>query len=91
MALPTVGVYAAYAWLGARQWSIMAHVEPSSAGTERHLAVHMPHWADDLYGQSLRVEFVRRLRPEVRLASAKALAEQMEKTPAQVRQVLSPV
>jgi len=86
LAQPDKGVYAAYVRLGGRQWPIVAHVEPSFAGTERHLAVHMPHMAGDLYGQCLRVEFVRRLRPKVRLA----LAEQMEQDPVPV-QVLSPV
>jgi len=86
LALPDKGVYAAYARLGDRQWPIVAHVEPGFVGTERHLAVHMPHLAGDLYGQCLRVEFVRRLRSEVRLA----LAEQMEQDPVMV-QVLSPV
>jgi len=76
LALPDKGVYTAYARREGRQWPIVAHVEPSFAGTERHLAVHMPHLAGDLRGQRLRVEFVRRLRSEVRLASAKALAEQ---------------
>jgi riboflavin kinase/FMN adenylyltransferase len=86
LALPAKGVYAAYARLGGRQWPIVAHVESSFAGPERHLAVHMPHLAGDLCGQYLRVEFVRRLRSEVRMA----LAEQMEQDPVQV-QVLSPV
>jgi len=67
-------------------WGALAYVEPSFAGTERHLAVHMPHLTGDLYGQCLRVEFVRHLRSEARLA----LAEQMEQDPVRV-QVLNPV
>jgi len=91
LALPAGGVYAAYARLGARQWPTMAYVGLSFAGTERRLEVHMPDLADDLYGQSLQVKFVRRLWSDICLASAKALTAQMEKGPAWGRQVLNPL
>ena len=59
--LPAAGIYAAYAWLGIRQWPAMAYAGLSLAGSGRRLEVHTPDLADDLDGQSLRVEFVRRL------------------------------
>lgn len=90
LALPADGVYTTYARLGTKQWPAMAYVGLSLAGSERRLEVHMPDLADDLDGQSLRVEFVRRLRPDARFASAQALTTQMEQDLAQV-QVLSPV
>jgi riboflavin kinase/FMN adenylyltransferase len=88
LALPAGGVYAAYARLGSKQWPALAYVGSSLAGTERRLKVHMPDLADGLYGQSLRVEFVRRLRSDARFISAQALTTQREQGPAQVRQVL---
>jgi riboflavin kinase/FMN adenylyltransferase len=90
LALPPPGVYAAYARLGARQWPAMAYVGLSLAGTERRLEIHMPDLADDLYGQSLRVEFVRRLRSDGGFASAEFSIARMEKVPAQ-RRALSPL
>jgi len=57
----------------------MACVGLSFAGAGRRLEVHMPDLAEDLYGQALRVEFVRRLRSDVRFASAEALTAPMEK------------
>ena len=89
--LPANGVYAAYARLGGRQWPTRAYVEPGFAGTGRQLQLRIPDLADDLYGHCLRVEFVRRLRSDMRCASAPASTEQMEKDLAQVRQALSPV
>ena len=74
--LPVNGVYAAYARLGVRQWPAMACVGLSFAGPERRLEVHMPDFADDLDGQSLRVEFVRRLWSDVLLTPAEALTSQ---------------
>ena len=82
LALPADGVYAAYARLGSKQWSAMAYVGLSFASTERRLEVHVPDLADDLDGQSLRVEFVRRLRSNVRFISAEALTTQREQGPA---------
>ena len=82
LALPADGVYAAYARLGSKQWSAMVYMGLSFAGTERRLEVHVPDLADDLDGQSLRVEFVRRLRSNVRFISAEALTTQREQGPA---------
>ncbi len=76
--LPAGGLYAAYARLGARQWPAMAYAGLSFAGSERRLGVHTPELADDLDGQSLRVEFVRRLRSDGRFASAGALTAQLD-------------
>jgi len=90
LALPASGVYAAYARLGSKQWPALAYVGSSLAGTERRLEVHTPDLADDLYGQSLHVEFVRRLWSDVGFASAQTLTTQMEKVPAQ-RRVLNPL
>jgi riboflavin kinase/FMN adenylyltransferase len=90
LALPTSGVYAAYARLGSKQWPALAYVGSSLASTERRLEMHMLDLADDLDGQSLRVEFVRRLRSDARFISAEFLTAQMEKDRALV-QVLSPV
>jgi riboflavin kinase/FMN adenylyltransferase len=90
LALPAAGVYAAHARLGSKQWPTMAYVGSSLAGTERRLEIHTPDRADDLYGQSLQVEFVRRLPSNVGFASAEFSIARMEKVPAQ-RRVLSPV
>jgi riboflavin kinase/FMN adenylyltransferase len=83
LALPANGAYAVYARLGSKQWPAPAYVGSSRAGTERRLEIHTPDLADDLYGQSLRVEFVRRLPSDVGFAPAQTLTTQMEKVPAQ--------
>jgi len=78
VALPAGGVYAAYAWLGSRQWPARAYAGISFAGAERRLGVHTPDLADDLDGQSLRLEFVRRLRSDARSTSAEVLTSQFD-------------
>jgi len=78
LALPAGGVYATYARLGTRQWPAMAYAGISFAGSERRLEVHTPDLTDDLDGQSLRVEFVRRLRSDARSTSAEVLTSQLD-------------
>jgi riboflavin kinase/FMN adenylyltransferase len=78
LALPAGGVYAAYARLAARRWPAMAYAGLGLVGTRRRLDVHTPDLADDLDGQSLQVEFVRRLWSDVRFASAEALTSQFD-------------
>jgi riboflavin kinase/FMN adenylyltransferase len=78
LALPAGGVYAAYARLRGGQWPAMAYAGLGFAGADRRLEVHTPDLTDDLDGQSLRVEFVRRLQSNVRFASAEALTSQFD-------------
>jgi riboflavin kinase/FMN adenylyltransferase len=54
----------------------------------RMLEVYLFGFDGDLYGQRLRVEFVRRLRGEKRFATTAALVKQMNKDAQRARQVL---
>jgi riboflavin kinase/FMN adenylyltransferase len=54
----------------------------------RILEVYLFGFDGDLYGQRLRVEFVRRLRGEKRFATTAALVKQMNKDAQRARQVL---
>ena len=53
------------------------------------LEVHLFDFDEDLYGERLRVEFVRRLRGEKRFASAAALVRQMDHDAARAHVVLA--
>lgn len=46
--------------------------------SRRTIEVHLFHFAGDLYGQSLRVEFLRRIRGEQKFSSREALARQLQ-------------
>lgn len=78
LALPAAGVYATYARLGSRQWPARAYTGLSLASSEQRLEVHTPHLSDDLDGQSLRVEFVRRLWADARSTPAEAATSQLD-------------
>jgi riboflavin kinase / FMN adenylyltransferase len=98
VALPRDGIYAVRAsWGGADPLAPAHHadgvaslgVRPTFGAGERLLEVHLFDFEGDLYGQRLRVEFVRRQRGESRFASAEALIRQMGLDAARARHILS--
>lgn len=97
VALPPDGVYAVrVSWGGddplapARTADGVASlgVRPTFGAGERLLEVHLFDVGDDLYGQHLRVEFVRRVRGEKKFLSADALVRQMDRDAARARVLL---
>jgi riboflavin kinase/FMN adenylyltransferase len=63
--------------------------KPTFGGTARSLEVHLLDFEGDLYRRRLRVEFVERLRGEVRFASAAELARQIGRDVERARVILS--
>jgi riboflavin kinase/FMN adenylyltransferase len=57
--------------------------------TERHLEVHLFDFTGDLYGESVEVRFVQRLREELRFESIDQLKTQIERDAARARAVLA--
>ena len=64
---------------------------PTVDGTKMLLEVHVFDFAADLYGREIEVEFVAKLRDEVKFDSLEALIVQMKVDAAQARDVLSKV
>ena len=97
VALPSDGIYAVRAaWGGtdllkpARTADGVASlgVRPTFGGGARTFEVHLFDVDEDLYGQKMRVEFVRRLRGEKKFSSAESLVRQMDRDAAKAREVL---
>jgi riboflavin kinase / FMN adenylyltransferase len=61
---------------------------PTVDGTEPLLEVHAFDFSGDLYGRLLRVDFIARLRDELKFASLDALVEQMHRDALEARQAL---
>lgn len=98
VALPTDGIYAVRAsWRGdnplrpERRADGVASlgVRPTFGGGDRTLEVYLFDIDEDLYGERLRVEFVRRLRGEKKFASAQALVAQMDRDADRARAALA--
>ncbi len=79
--VPADGVYLVIAATPQGRLPAVANVgtRPSFGPGRRGLEVHVLDFAGDLYGQHLRAEFLRRLRPEARFASVDDLRKQIER------------
>ena len=90
---PADGIYAVYARLGKERHLGVANVgvRPSfEIAGERIVEVHiLDFFEGDIYGCDLVVEFVERLRDEVRFADAEELKAQIERDIAEARRVLA--
>ncbi|HVM59564.1 MAG TPA: bifunctional riboflavin kinase/FAD synthetase [Verrucomicrobiae bacterium] len=79
--LPPDGVYAARAIIGAEQFGSVVNVgvRPTFAETEprRVLEVHILDFARDLYGKTVEVVFLKKLRDEQKFTSVDALKAQI--------------
>jgi riboflavin kinase / FMN adenylyltransferase len=64
---------------------------PTVDGTDMLLEVHVFDFSGDLYGREIEVEFVAKLRDEVKFDSLDALTVQMNDDAAQAREILSKV
>jgi riboflavin kinase/FMN adenylyltransferase len=89
---PADGVYAVYFEVGGRRWPGAANVgvRPTFDGERRSLEVHLLDFDGELYGQSVTVEFVARLRPEQRFPGIDALVAQIREDIRQTRAFLQP-
>jgi len=79
--VPPDGVYLVRVYAGERTAAAVANlgVGPTfGAGGVHRLEVHVPGWSGDLYGETLEVRLVRRLRDERRFPDAAALRAQIE-------------
>ena len=64
---------------------------PTVGGTELLLEVHVFDFSGDLYGRLIEVEFIAKLRDEIKFDSLERLMAQMQADAAQARGLLSKV
>jgi riboflavin kinase / FMN adenylyltransferase len=90
--LPSCGIYAVWARRGDAILPGVANLGtcPTFENAELSLEVHLMEFSGDLYGETLEVQFVTRLREEQRFPSLEALAAQIHADIAAARRVLAP-
>lgn len=78
--LPANGVYATYAWVGAQRYLAATNVgiRPTVNGGHVTVEAHLLDFAGDLYGQTLRLEFISHIRPEKRFSGLPELQTQIQ-------------
>lgn len=77
--LPRDGIYAMWVRVGNEQVAAAASlgVRPTFGGGDRTLEAYLLDWEGDAYGDRIEAAFVKRLRDELRFASAAELSEQI--------------
>jgi riboflavin kinase/FMN adenylyltransferase len=88
--LPRDGIYAVWAEVNGKRVAAAASlgVRPTFGGGERRLEAYLLDWSDDVYGDRVKAEFVKRLRDELRFANAAELADQIAKDVDETRRSL---
>jgi riboflavin kinase / FMN adenylyltransferase len=89
--LPGNGVYAVRATVEGRVWPAAANIGPNPTFGEdaRKIEVHLIDFAGDLYGKSMIVEFVARLRDTRPFTGVAELVEQLRADVAAARRLLA--
>lgn len=88
--LPACGVYAAWAEVDGRTWAAMTDIgdKPTFDGKEILYESHLLDYQGDIYGKTITLRLVRRLRDDVRFDGVEALLEQLKRDEADVRALL---
>lgn len=89
-AIPADGVYAAWFVHGKRELpaAVSIGTNPTFSGRQRTVEAYVLDIEEDFYGHHVALDFVQRLRGQVRFDGVPALVEQMVRDVQQVREVL---
>lgn len=89
---PATGVYAVRCEIDGRQYLGVSNVgtRPTFGGVDETIEVHLLDIDEDLYGETMRVEFIDRLRSEQHFESVDALVAQIERDVGEARSLLEP-
>lgn len=89
--IPADGIYAVRVRINGVWFNGAASigVRPTFGGTQRLVEVYILDFDRDLYDQVIEVQFIKRLRDELKFESVGALIEQMWKDVAEARRVLA--
>ena len=82
--IPANGVYAVDVWsqagdINRERAMLNIGTRPTFNGTATTIEVHIPHFAGNLYGSTLSIAFLRKIREERKFDSPEALVEQLKK------------
>jgi riboflavin kinase/FMN adenylyltransferase len=90
--IPKDGVYAVRTLLESGEpmpGMLNIGTNPTFANTERTIEVNILGWSGDIYGRSMEIEFVDRIRDEMKFASVQLLVEQIERDRLCVMEILN--
>ncbi len=79
--LPAIGVYACYTVVDDREYRSMVNVgqNPTFDGKQLHIESNIFDFAQDIYGKSIEIKFVQKIRDEVKFSGIEELKKQLER------------
>jgi riboflavin kinase/FMN adenylyltransferase len=88
--LPADGIYASRVYLNGEGLPAATYVgtQPTFDGARRTVEPYILDWSGDLYGQSIRVEFLHRIRGDEKFTGVEALVAQITRDVARARELL---
>jgi riboflavin kinase/FMN adenylyltransferase len=91
--IPADGIYAVRIKIGEQWWGGAANigVRPTFDNGARLVEVFVLDFSGDLYDQVVEVQFIQRLRAELKFESVAALIEQMQRDVVETRRILAEV
>ena len=89
--LPKDGVYAARAVIDGRSYPAITNIgkNPTFGNSERTIETFIFHFDSSIYGSPFTLEWVERIRDEIRFPSPRALKEQIEKDIRKAEEILA--
>lgn len=89
--LPANGVYATVAHVGERRFAAATNigVRPTVDGENLRVEAHLLDFDEDLYGQTMTLDFIGRIRDEMKFSGLDALKAQIAADVAQTRTMLA--
>ena len=79
--VPRDGIYAAWAWVAGERHMAATSIgfNPTFAGRGHSVEAHLMDFEGDLYGGQVRLDFVRRLRDELKFDTVEGLQKQVDR------------
>lgn len=88
--IPADGVYAAGVSVEGTKYVGMiniGHRPTLNNGTNRTIEVNILHFSDDIYGKTIRISFVKRIRSEIKFDGVESLKNQLHKDQIEVERI----
>ena len=88
--VPKQGVYAVEATVGDSRWSGMMNigVRPTFNGQDQTLEVHLFDFNENIYGKTIEIQFVERIRDEKEFSGVEELVEQLNEDKQAAQKIL---
>lgn len=89
--LPADGVYAVKVFINNKTYGGMLNCgfKPTVNGTSHSIEVHLFDFNEDIYNNAIKIEFVDKLRPEMKFENLAALTNQLQKDKLHALSILS--